>query len=204
MRDLYLIGVMIVKITDRIWSGGAVDGPMVFRHIPDSLTNQCLSEAMQMRLEKIISGGQTGADQGGLDGAIACGIPHGGAIPAGRKTEAGMLPLSYEMTELGSDRYNDRTERNVIDGDGTLILSHGPLTGGSALTEKIALRLEKPCLHIDFNRLSMNQAYRNTAAWIEDLGIKVLNVAGPRASSDPTIYTMTRELIILLLEGAAE
>ena len=159
---------------------------------------------MQVRLEKIISGGQTGADQGGLDGAIACGIPHGGSIPAGRKTEAGMLPLSYDMTELASDRYNDRTERNVIDGDGTLILSHGPLTGGSALTEKIALRLDKPCLHIDFSRLSMDQAYRRTADWIERSGIKVLNVAGPRASSDPTSYEMTRELVILLLDGAAE
>lgn len=159
---------------------------------------------MQVRLEKIISGGQTGADQGALDGAIACGICYGGAIPAGRKTENGTLPLSYAMTELASARYNDRTERNVIDGDGTLILSHGPLTGGSALTERLALQLDKPCLHIDFSRLSMDQACRRTADWVEHSGIKVLNVAGPRASSDPTIYALTRELIILLLGGAGE
>ncbi len=159
---------------------------------------------MQVRIEKIISGGQTGADQGALDGAIACGFPHGGAIPSGRKTEAGKLPLSYDMTELSSYRYNDRTERNVMDGDGTLILSHGLLTGGSALTEKIALQLDKPCLHIDFSRLSMDQAYLRTAAWIESSGIKVLNVAGPRASSDPSIYKMTRELVILLLGGTVE
>ncbi len=157
-----------------------------------------------VKLEKIISGGQTGADQGGLDGAIACGLPHGGSIPAGRKTEAGTLPPFYNMTELDSDRYHDRTERNVIDGDGTLILSHGPLTGGSALTEKIAQRLKKPCLHIDFSRIEMPKARQIAAAWIEKSGIKVLNVAGPRASSDPSIYQLTRELIIFLLDGAAE
>ena len=35
-------------------------------------------------LEKIISGGQTGADQAALDAAIKLGIPHGGWIPKGR------------------------------------------------------------------------------------------------------------------------
>lgn len=155
-------------------------------------------------LEKIISGGQTGADQGALDGAIACGVPHGGSIPAGRKTEAGVLPLSYEMQELESDRYTDRTERNVIDADGTLIVSHGALTGGSALTEKIALRLGKPCLHIDFNRAESNQVVDEASVWIVKSEIRILNVAGPRASSDPHIYKLTRELIIRLLETAAK
>lgn len=154
-------------------------------------------------LEEIISGGQTGADQGALDGAIACGVPHGGAIPAGRKTEAGMLPHSYEMQVLDSDRYTDRTERNVIDADGTLILSHGPLTGGSALTEKIAVRLRKPCLHIDFNRSDTTRAAGEVSTWIGKSDIRVLNVAGPRASSDPHIYDLTRQLIVLLLETAA-
>ncbi|MFH7326653.1 YpsA SLOG family protein [Desulfurivibrio sp. C05AmB] len=40
-------------------------------------------------LTRIISGGQTGADQAGLDVAIKLGIPHGGWIPKGRMTEAG-------------------------------------------------------------------------------------------------------------------
>ncbi len=154
-------------------------------------------------LEKIISGGQTGADQGALDGAIACSVPHGGSIPAGRKTEAVMLPLSYEMQELESDRYTDRTERNVIDADGTLIVSHGALTGGSALTEKIALRLGKPCLHIDFNRSETHQAAAEASVWIVKSEIRILNVAGPRASSDPHIYSLTRELIVRLLDRAA-
>lgn len=159
---------------------------------------------MTVKLEKIISGGQTGADQGALDGAISCGFPHGGSLPAGRKTETGMLPLSYQMTELESDHYGDRTERNVIDADGTLILSHGQLTGGSALTEKIAQRLHKPCMHIDFTLTPMDEAGARVAAWIEESEIRILNVAGPRASSDPRIYQLTKDLITGLLEGTVE
>jgi ribosomal protein L33 len=46
-------------------------------------------------LKKIISGGQTGADQAALDVAINLGIPHGGWIPKGRKTEKGTLLNTY-------------------------------------------------------------------------------------------------------------
>ena len=38
-----------------------------------------------MMIGRIISGGQTGADQGALDFAIKHGIRHGGWIPKGRK-----------------------------------------------------------------------------------------------------------------------
>ncbi len=150
-------------------------------------------------LEKIISGGQTGADQGALDGAISCDFPYGGSIPAGRKTEDGILPQTYVMQELESAHYADRTEQNVRDGDGTLILSHGPLTGGSALTEKIATRLGKPCLHIDFNSCDQGQAAADVAVWMESHGIRTLNVAGPRASSDPLIHGLTKDLVVMVI-----
>jgi len=53
-----------------------------------------------MILKKIISGGQTGADQAGLDAAIEYGLPHGGWIPKGRLTESGTLPERYKLTEM--------------------------------------------------------------------------------------------------------
>jgi predicted Rossmann-fold nucleotide-binding protein len=46
-------------------------------------------------IEKIISGGQTGADRAALDVAIKLGIPYGGWIPKGRITEEGSLPEKY-------------------------------------------------------------------------------------------------------------
>lgn len=150
-------------------------------------------------VQKIISGGQTGADQGALDGAVACGFPYGGAIPAGRKTETGPLPKCYLLEELASEHYPDRTEKNVSDSDGTLILSHGELTGGSALTRAIARKLAKPCLHIDCAKVAPEETLAQVRSWCAEHRIRVLNVAGPRASSDPLIYGKTRQLIAGLL-----
>ncbi len=150
-------------------------------------------------IAKILSGGQTGADRAALDAAISCGLAYGGAIPADRKTEAGPLPDDYCMEELPSDRYPDRTEKNVRDGDGTLILSHGELSGGSALTRRIAENGGKPCLHIDFYQMSLPQAKERTIEWLRRYHIRILNVAGPRASSDPQIYDHTYLLIVSLL-----
>ncbi len=90
-------------------------------------------------LTKIISGGQTGADRAALDVAIELDIPHGGWIPKGRKTEDGVLPDKYQLQEMPTTSYPKRTEKNVLDSEGTLILSHGRLSGGSSLTIKIAV-----------------------------------------------------------------
>jgi predicted Rossmann-fold nucleotide-binding protein len=68
-------------------------------------------------LTKIISGGQTGADQAALDAAIELGIPHGGWIPKGRLTEAGPLPEKYNLTEMPTKDYLKRTKQNVADSD---------------------------------------------------------------------------------------
>ena len=86
--------------------------------------------ANSAKIRKIISGGQTGADQAALDFAIDRGIPHGGWVPKGRKTETGMLPEKYQLKEMETASYSKRTEQNVIDSDGTFIISHGTLTGG--------------------------------------------------------------------------
>lgn len=147
-------------------------------------------------LRKIISGGQTGADQAALDAAIASGIPHGGWIPKGRRTESGPLDGKYHLKELPTPAYPERTEKNVIDSDGTLIFSHGPLTGGSALTRKMARRHDRPCLHIDLNRITDQAAMEAISSWIKSNRIRVMNVAGPRASEDADIYRKVRHLLI--------
>jgi len=142
-------------------------------------------------LTKIISSGQTGADRAALDVAIEFEIPHGGWIPKGRKTEDGILPEKYQLQEMPTASYPKRTEQNIIESDGTLILSHGKLTGGSALTMKLAKNHHRPYLHIDFTKSNGFEAARAINAWIVKHGIKVLNVAGARASKDPEIYDAT-------------
>ena len=139
-------------------------------------------------LRKIISGGQTGADVAGLDIAIKHGIPHGGAIPKGRLTEDGLLSEKYTLQEMITKSYPKRTEKNVIDSDGTVIFTHGKLAGGSLLTQKKAIQHDKPSIHLDMDKVTVDKAVESLKAFIDENRIEVLNVAGSRGSKDPEIY----------------
>ena len=103
-----------------------------------------------MLLKKIISCAQTGADRVALGVAIINGLAHGGWVPKVSKAEDGVVPPEkYQVIELSSNDYRQRTEMNVRDSDGTLMIIHGKLTSGSALTRKYAQKHGRACLHID-------------------------------------------------------
>jgi hypothetical protein len=146
-------------------------------------------------LKKIVSGGQTGADQAALDAAIELGLPHGGWVPKGRKTESGPLPLKYQLMEMDSGRYSKRTRQNVIDSDGTVIFFMGKLTGGSKYTVKMAAKHKRPNLRIDLNELPAFQAISIIHSWIFENEIGVLNIAGPRARKNPGIYVPVKFIV---------
>jgi hypothetical protein len=146
-------------------------------------------------IKKIISGGQSGVDRAALDVAIKLTIPHGGWIPQGRLTEDGPLPPEYQLTETDSSSYAERTEKNVVDADGTLIISRGSLTGGSEYTREMAFKHNRIWLHIDLNKISAFQAAVAIKDWILKNSIEVLNVAGPRASKDPKIYSDSLKIL---------
>ncbi len=146
-------------------------------------------------ISKIISGGQTGADRAALDVAIRLGVDHGGWVPRGRKAEDGVIPSRYLLTETSTPRYAERTEKNILDSDATLIVTQGPLTGGSRLTWVLALRHAKACLHVDLEGTTPSGAALEVREWISRHGVKTLNVAGPRASNDPRVYGLVTELL---------
>ncbi|MCX5912053.1 MAG: putative molybdenum carrier protein, partial [Deltaproteobacteria bacterium] len=98
---------------------------------------------------KIISGGQTGVNRAALDVAIEFGIPCGGWCPKGRKAEDGPIDPKYSLKETKSQEYQFRTEANVIEADGTLILTIGKPTGGTAYTAQMAFKYRKPHLVVD-------------------------------------------------------
>jgi hypothetical protein len=138
-----------------------------------------------MALRRIISGGQTGADRAALEAARAWNVPVGGWVPAGREAEDGAIPAEFvELRETATRLPEERTRLNVQDSDGTLIISHGALTGGSALTLEVAQQLHKPVLHIDLSHVPMRGAIRAVLSWLRSNSIEQLNVAGPRASED--------------------
>jgi hypothetical protein len=141
---------------------------------------------------KIVSGGQTGADRAALDWAIDRGFDHGGWCPRGRRAEDGAIPARYRLTETPTERSEHRTERNVRDSDGTVILSlSATLTGGSRTTAECATRLGRPWLHLS-RQADAEGAADALRRFVADHEIRVLNVAGPRASGEPDVGDFVR------------
>lgn len=146
-----------------------------------------------------MSGAQTGVDRAALDVALELDIPCGGWVPRGRIDERGRIPDRYPgLRETASADWSERTEANVRDSDGTLIISRGPLTGGSLHTREVAERLGRPWLHVDLAG-SRSAALDAAEDWIARHEIRVLNVAGPRESKDPELYELAAALLRELL-----
>lgn len=152
-------------------------------------------------VHKIISGGQTGVDRAALDAAIELGIACGGWCPKGRASERGPIPDHYPLMETPSADLAQRTDWNVRDADATLIIAQGKLTGGTALTRRLAHSMDKPCLVVEDAGETSAATVR---AWLDEHRAKVLNVAGPRASADPQIYELARQLLRKVLASDAE
>jgi hypothetical protein len=150
----------------------------------------------------VISGGQTGVDRAGLDAAMKAGIPVGGYCPKGRRSEDGTIPDRYSLQELSSPEYTIRTEKNVVESDGTLILNKGKLTTGTKRTHEYAIKHLKPCLIV---QLEEPTEPAHVIRWIEGQQITTLNIAGPRESKCPDgIYNEAHaylEKVFSLLRG---
>ena len=163
------------------------------------------------RPARIISGGQTGADQGGLLAAVELGIPSGGTAPRGWLTEEGPqkhLLRRFGLVECSATGYPARTKANVIESDATLII--GPYrTGGSALTAKLANDCNKPMFHLSYTGqdiadiASMDEQIGEFRYWLERFKIRTLNVAGNRESQTPGLQEFARKFLIAAI-GAPE
>jgi len=147
----------------------------------------------------IVSGGQTGVDRGALDAALELGVEQGGWCPRGRRSEDGKIPASYLLRETDSYEYRDRTERNVIDSGGTLILYRDNLTGGTKFTYRMAREHSRPSFLVDLTERLDVESVRQ---WLRVEAIRVLNVAGPRESTHPGIMVAARDAVIEILAGA--
>jgi hypothetical protein len=154
-------------------------------------------------IERIVSGGQTGADRGGLDAARDLGIPFGGWAPAGWRAEDGAIPVEYRasMRATLTRDYPTRTRLNVKESDGTIVVSFGrTLTGGSLDTWNLCEARERPRLHLVLK--DPLPALRGLLIdWIGRHRIRVLNVAGPRESKEPGIQDAARRVLASCLRG---
>lgn len=156
-------------------------------------------------IHKIISGGQTGADRGGLEAAAELGLARGGWAPKGWRAEDGEIPAACRegMSETKSHTYWDRTARNIGSGDATILLSFGdlPRDSGSMLTAMLARGMQKPCRHFLLPEGGELSAFAcgQVRSWLRDSDPGVLNVAGPRESREPGIQLAVRRALVLVL-----
>ena len=144
---------------------------------------------------KIISGGQTGVDRAALDFAIRQGFAHGGWCPRGRLAEDGAIPPIYRLCETDSAEYDERTEKNVLDSDATLIVARAKeLSGGTAFTRTCAEQRRRPLLLV-CERDGLSPGAAALSKFLKQNQVRTLNVAGPRESQAPGLGKFVRELL---------
>ncbi len=155
-------------------------------------------------ITKIISGGQTGGDYGGLLAGKELGLKTGGYCPAGWKTDNG---ANIELENFGlkctsTPEYPPRTRLNIAHSDGTVGFGIQS-SRGMRLTQRICEDLDKPYIKILFP--SIPEYYDTITVafvqWILLNEIKTLNVAGNRESGNAGIQQFTREFLIGTIKG---
>jgi hypothetical protein len=154
-----------------------------------------------MRLEKIISGGQTGVDRAALDAALEVGLPIGGWCPRGRRAEDGFVPHGYPLAETPTSEYTERTNFNVRDSDATLVITRGALDGGSLFTTKVAVQLGRPYKVVDMDETN---GLETAVSFIRTTNARVINIAGPRESKDPGIYDKALAFLVSVFRAVRE
>lgn len=146
-------------------------------------------------IRKIISCGQTGVELAALDIALKLGIPHGGWTSRGRRNEEGSLPDTYELKETISLGFQEALEKNVVESDGTLVISRGIKSAGPTKAVQMALKHQRQFLHVDLRQYALFEAASLTNSWMSQKMIRVVYVTGPMASEDEQIYLQTRKLL---------
>lgn len=131
-------------------------------------------------LMKVISGGQTGADQAGIMVAKRFGIATGGFIPKGFRTAFGPAPelAEYGLVETTSSNYVPRTRRNVKEADVTIRLASNFASAGEKVTLTACNFFNKP--HFDVLLDGNDYAHKaiDLAEFIMRNNYKIINVAG--------------------------
>jgi hypothetical protein len=149
---------------------------------------------------KFISGGQTGVDRAALDFAIQHGFEHGGWCPRGRLAEDGVIPAIYRLREADSAEYDERTEKNVLDSDATLIVAREKeLSGGTAFT-KVCAEQHNRSLLVVVEADGASQGGAILGKFLKQNRVRTLNVAGPRESQAPGLGKFVGELFAAALE----
>ena len=125
-----------------------------------------------------------------------------------------MIPKKYGLKETAARSYSVRTEWNVRDSDGTLIVVMDEVTSGTKLTVGLARKAAKPLQIVKLrpdesenlfrDENSLTEQIDSVVDWIYQHRIRVLNVAGPRGSSHRDIYAEAMKFIVRVLQRTGQ
>jgi Circularly permutated YpsA SLOG family len=157
-------------------------------------------------LKKIISGGQPGVEMASLDAALKLDIPHAGWTYKRKRAENGVLLEQYDLKTIDVPSYHVRLEKNIINSDGTIILTHGQLIIGSKIIKDLAKKHNKPCLYIDLTECALNHAISSIRKWILNNEIEAVYFTGSKAVGQSSVYEETIRIIegIVMVEREQE
>jgi hypothetical protein len=148
----------------------------------------------------VISGGQTGADLGGLLAASAADIPTTGWAPKGFKTEKGpklILRDRFGLIEHAASNYTARTEQNVKESGFTVILATQPNSAGTKQT--VAFCHKHEIAYVLYSQLDDNDA-RDLIVHLQLMQPSVINVAGNRETVSRGLTSRARDFLTPILK----
>jgi RimJ/RimL family protein N-acetyltransferase len=199
-------GLEVSRITRTEWERAIVADPTGkdYRGKQQAEASRVMAE--MPLISQVRSGGQTGADRGGLDAAREAGVAICGWCPPGGLAEdfpeaPGLMKLYPELREGHAPGYVERTAWNVRDAHATLVVSPGGLEplSGTEMTKIFAERFGRPVLVLEGDNIEDDAA--TALGWLRGLDMLglTLNVAGPRESKMPGTYLKTKDIVAALL-----
>ena len=132
-----------------------------------------------------------------LDAAIKLGLPYGGWAHKGRIKKTGMSPDNCNIRELDKAGYFERMEKNIIDSEGTVILTHGQFIIGLKGVKDLANKHKRPCLHVDLTEIPLNWAISSIRKWMTNNELEIVYFTGSKPIAAPNL---TQE-VIQIIEG---
>lgn len=165
-----------------------------------------MADALVVRKLTIISGGQTGADQGGIDVALATDHNIDGWAPHGYRTANGTeLWLRKYLREHPSAQYAPRTIANVRMSDALLWIGN-PHSPGGHVTLAETKRRGLPFFELPYpwDGLRTQVALDVLPTWLKypdgTYRVKNLMIAGNGEQRNPGIREYVRTVLVPLLQ----
>jgi hypothetical protein len=112
-------------------------------------------------------------------------------------TEDGLLPDKYKMQELSTSNFDVCSKMNVLDSQGTVVITNGDFNNGLGLAKMYADQFDRCWLHIDLGKIPINWAASKIHDWMIMHEIEILNVTGSKLKEYSKIYSK----VLIIMEG---